>query len=74
MRAATLGAPAGAIGRYMAGVCYRELQMDALAGFLFKEALEIDPLGISSRDELYSMTPDAMLDALNRWSLSTLRL
>jgi tetratricopeptide (TPR) repeat protein len=74
LRAATLGAPAAAIGRYMAGVCYRELGMDALAGFLFKEALEIDPLGISSRDQLHDMAPDALLDALNRWSLSTLRM
>jgi tetratricopeptide (TPR) repeat protein len=74
LRAATLGAPASAIGRYMAGICYRELGMDTLAGFLFKEALELDPLGISSRDQLHDMSPDTMVDALNRWSLSTLRL
>jgi tetratricopeptide (TPR) repeat protein len=71
---ATLGPPASAIGRHMAGVCFRECGQDLLAAFFFKDALEIDPLGISPRDEIHRLPDTAVLGALKEWSRSTVRL
>ena len=62
--AAMLGPPASAVGRYMAGVCLRELGQDMLAAFFFKDALEVDPLGISSRDAI-SRLPETACSTLS---------
>lgn len=72
--AAMLGPPASAIGRHMAGVCFRELGQPALAAFFFKEALEADPLGISPRDGIGRLPDLAVLHALKEWSRSTVKL
>jgi tetratricopeptide (TPR) repeat protein len=72
--AGTLGPPASAIGRHMAGVCFRECGQDLLAAFFFKDALEVDPLGISPRDEIHRLPDTAVLGALKEWSRSTVRL
>ncbi len=72
--AATLGPPASAVGRYMAGVCYRELGKERLAAFFFKDALEVDPLGISSRNALCELPDAAVMDALKEWNFSTITL
>lgn len=66
--AGMLGPPASAIGRHMAGVCYRELGEDLLAAFLFKETLELDPLGISPRLEIRELADTAVLAALKEWN------
>jgi tetratricopeptide (TPR) repeat protein len=67
--AGMLGPPASAIGRYMAGVCYRKCGKDALAAFFFKETLEVDPLGISPHDQIRELPQAAVLKALKQWSL-----
>jgi len=72
--AGMLGPPASAIGRHMAGVCFRELGQDLLAAFFFKDALEIDPLGISPRDKIGELPDAAVLGALKEWSVRTLAL
>jgi tetratricopeptide (TPR) repeat protein len=41
--AATLGPPASAIARHMAGLCFRDLGQPMLAAFFFKAALDVDP-------------------------------
>lgn len=72
--AAMLGPPASSVGRHMAGVCFRKLGLDFLAGFLFKETLEIDPLGISSRQEIFDLPDIEVLDTLKQWARSNVRL
>jgi tetratricopeptide (TPR) repeat protein len=72
--AAMLGPPASSVGRYMAGVCFRKLGLDVLAAFLFKETLEIDPLGISSREEIFDLPDMEVLDTLKRWAHANIRL
>jgi len=72
--AGMLGPPASAIGRHMAGVCFRELGQDLLAAFFFKDALEIDPRGISPRDKIGELPDAAVLGALKEWSVRTLAL
>ena len=72
--AAMLGPPASSVGRYMAGVCFRKLGLDFLAAFLFKETLEIDPLGISSRQEIFDLPDIEVLDTLKQWARSNIRL
>jgi tetratricopeptide (TPR) repeat protein len=69
--AATLGPPADAVGRHMAGLCYRELGQDLLAALLFKDALELDPLGISPRQEISELPPTVVLKALMDWARNT---
>lgn len=69
--AGMLGPPACAVGRYMAGVCLRQLGQDLLAAFFFKETLEFDPFGISSRDSISSLPDLAVLEALKKWSCRT---
>jgi hypothetical protein len=72
--AAMLGAPASSVGRYMAGVCFRKLGLEFLAAFLFKETLEIDPAGISSRQEIFDLPDIEVLDTLKQWAGSNIRL
>jgi tetratricopeptide (TPR) repeat protein len=72
--AAMLGPPASAVGRYMAGVCYRQLGQETVAAFFFKDALETDPLGISPRNALSQLPDTVVLDALKEWNLSTVSL
>lgn len=72
--AGMLGPPAAAIGRHMAGVCFRELGQDLLAAFFFKDALEVDPLGISPHDEIRALPDAAVLKALKAWSRNTIDL
>ena len=67
--AAMLGPPASAIGRHMAGVCFRRTGQDLLASFFFKDALEVDPLGISPHIEIDALPKSAVLQALKLWSL-----
>ena len=69
--AAILGPPADAVGRHMAGLCYRELGQDLLAALLFKDALELDPLGISPRQEISELPPTVVLKALMDWARNT---
>lgn len=67
--AGMLGPPASAIGRHMAGTCFRKCGQDLLAAFFFKEALEVDPLGISQHDEIRDLPEAPVLRALKEWSL-----
>lgn len=66
--AGMLGPPASAVGRHMAGLCFRELGDDLLAAFFFKETLEFDPLGISPRIEIQDLPDTPVLAALKEWS------
>jgi tetratricopeptide (TPR) repeat protein len=72
--AAMLGPPASALARYMAGVCFRELGQEMLAAFFFKDALELDPLGISSRNAICQLPDAGVLEALREWNLSNVSL
>jgi tetratricopeptide (TPR) repeat protein len=67
--AATLGPPASAIARHMAGTCYRDLGQPMLAGFFFKEAAEIDRRSISPHDEIQILPDVPVIAALKAWSL-----
>ena len=69
--AAMLGPPASAVGRHMAGVCFRELGQDLIAAFFFKETLEVDALGISPREEIHGLPDVGALKALREWSRHT---
>ena len=66
--AAMLGPPASAIGRYMAGLCFRRLGQDMLAALFLKDTLECDPLGISPHHQINELPSIAVLDALKRWN------
>ena len=67
--AAMLGPPASAIGRHMAGVCFQKSGQDFLAAFFFKDALEVDPLGISPHDGIRKLPDAEVLRSLKEWSL-----
>ena len=69
--ASTLGPPATAIGRHMAGLCFRNLGQPLLAAFFFKAALEVDPLGTSPHDEIRILPHLPVLTALKEWSLES---
>ena len=69
--AGMLGPPASALGRHMAGLCLRELGQDLLAATFFKDAAELDPLGISPREEIHDLPDVAVLRALKEWSRTT---
>ena len=69
--AGMLGPPASAVGRHMAGVCFRKLGQHLLAAFFFKETLEVDPLGISPRNEIRALPDAAVLRALKEWNRRT---
>jgi tetratricopeptide (TPR) repeat protein len=60
-----------AVGRHMAGVCLREMGQETLAALLFRDTLEIDPLGISPREEIHELPDVAALTLLREWSRST---
>jgi len=66
--AAMLGAPASAVARHMAGLCFRKLGQDMLAAFFFKDALDCDPLGISPRHRINELPNLAVLDVLKHWN------
>lgn len=66
--AAMLGPPASAVGRHMAGVCFRELGQDLLAALFFNDALELDPLGISPREEIHGLPKVPVLESIKEWS------
>jgi hypothetical protein len=72
--AALLGPPASSIGRHMSAVCLRQLGLDRVAAFLFKETLEIDPLGISPRQEIFDLPNVEILSALKEWARSNIKL
>ncbi|MDD1517591.1 hypothetical protein DAA51_10690 [Bradyrhizobium sp. WBAH10] len=72
--AALLGPPASSIGRHMSAVCLRQLGLDLVAAFLFKETLEIDPLGISPRQEIFDLPNVQILSALKEWARSNIEL
>ena len=67
--AATLGPPASAIARHMAGLCFRDLAQPLLAAFFFKDAVELDPRAISPHDEIQTLPDVPVLTALKEWSL-----
>lgn len=67
--AASLGPPGSAIGRHMAGLCFRELGQTLVAAFFFKDAIEIDPLAISPHDEIQRLPDLPVLTVLKEWSL-----
>ncbi len=69
--AAMLGPPASAVGRYMSGVCLRKLGLPLLSALLFKDALETDPLGVSSRQQIQDLPKVEALEVLKRWNDST---
>lgn len=68
LAAATLGPPATALARHMAGMCFLNLGEHVAAGFLFNEALAHDPLGVSPRLRIESAPDAPPLDALKVWS------
>ena len=69
--AALLGPPASAVGRYQCGVCLRQAGDDLLSALFFKDALEIDPLGISSHEAIHALPDVGILQALRDWSRDT---
>jgi len=71
VNAAMLGPPASVIARYMAGVCFRELGQDMLAAFFLKDTLELDQVGISSREEIRALPDVGVLKVLKQWNHCT---
>ncbi len=69
--AATLGPPASATARHMAGLCFRDLGKPLLASFFFKAALEVDPRAISPHDEIHALPNTPVTAALKEWSFHT---
>jgi tetratricopeptide (TPR) repeat protein len=67
--AAVLGPPASAVGRHMAGHCFRDLGQPMLAAFFFRSALEVDPLAISPHDQIQALPDLPVLTSLKEWSL-----
>ena len=67
--AAILGPPANALGRHMAGLCFRDLGQPQLAAFFFKSAIETDSRAISPHDQIQSLPDLPVLAALKEWSL-----
>lgn len=72
--AAMLGPPASVVARYMAGVCFRESGQVSFAALLLKDTLELDPRGISSRDEIRDLPDIGVLKVLKQWSHATIEL
>jgi tetratricopeptide (TPR) repeat protein len=67
--AAILGPPGTAIGRHMAGLCFRDLSQPLLAAFFFQSALDVDARGISPHDEIQALPDLPVLAPLKDWSL-----
>lgn len=72
--AATLGPPASAIGRHMAGLCFRNLGQPLLAAHFFKSAAEIDAAAISPHDEIQYLPDSPVVSALRDWSMQSFSL
>ena len=72
--AAMLGAPAGAIGRQMAGVCLCRSGDESIAALLFKDTAEIDPFGASPLVAIDKLPQDPAFEALKAWSRDSVRL
>jgi hypothetical protein len=72
--AAMPGLPASSVRRYMAGVCLRKLGLDFSAALPFKQTLEIDPVGIASRQEILDLPDIEVLNTLKQWARSAIRL
>jgi tetratricopeptide (TPR) repeat protein len=69
--AAMLGPPSTAVGRHMAGLCYRDLGQPLLAAYFFQAAIETDSRAISPHDEIQRLPDLPVLAALKEWSLSS---
>jgi tetratricopeptide (TPR) repeat protein len=67
--AAMLGPPSSAIGRHMAGLCFRYLGQPLIAAFFFQASLEIDARGFSPHDEIQRLPDLPVLAVLKEWSL-----
>jgi tetratricopeptide (TPR) repeat protein len=67
--AATLGPPSTAVGRHMAGLCFRRLGQPLLAAFFFKASVDVDARAISPHDEIQRLPDLPVLAALKEWSL-----
>ena len=67
--AAALGPPSSAIGRHMAGLCFRNLGQPMLAAFFFQAAIDIDSKAISPHDEIQRLPDLPAFVALKDWSL-----
>lgn len=67
--AAMLGPPSSAIGRHMAGLCFRRIGQPLMAAFFFQASVEIDWRGISSHDEIQRLPDLPVLSVLKEWSL-----
>jgi tetratricopeptide (TPR) repeat protein len=72
--AATLGPPASAIARHMAGLCFREIGQTMLAAFFFKAAVDVDPRAISPHDEIQRLPDLPIIVPLKEWSLCSFAL
>jgi tetratricopeptide (TPR) repeat protein len=68
--AATLGAPATAIARHMAGLCFREAGLPAVAAYFFRAAIDADPGAIAPHDEIQTLPDLPGFAALKAWSLA----
>jgi tetratricopeptide (TPR) repeat protein len=69
--AAILGPPSTAIGRHMAGLCFRDLGQPLLAAYFFQAAIESDSRAISPHDEIQRLPELPVLAALKEWSLGS---
>lgn len=69
--AAILGPPSSAVGRHMAGVCFRHLGQPLLAAFFFKAAIDVDPKAISPHDEIQRLLDLPVVALLKEWSLQS---
>jgi tetratricopeptide (TPR) repeat protein len=69
--AATLGPPASAVARQMAGRCFCELGQPLLAAFFFATTLAIDPRSISSHDQIQMLPELPVFTALKEWSVDS---
>lgn len=67
--AATLGPPSSAVGRHMAGLCFRHLGQPLLAAFFFKAAIDVNSQAISPHDEIQRLPELPVLAPLKEWSL-----
>lgn len=72
--AAMLGPPSSAIGRHMAGLCFRRLGQPLLAAFFFRSALDVDPRATSPREEIQALPDLPVFTALKEWSLTSFEL
>lgn len=74
LTAAMIGPPATAIAHHMAGICFLELGQPAVAAFMLKTAVDLDPGAISSRNHIRQLPQEVVFEELKRWSLRTAQL